>query len=255
MTSSLLASAAWVLDLAFFLILILGTAHGAYRGFVWGICKLAGRIASVIFAVVFCVSFANFLELCFHMTTGIANGIGNAIAKNAAYAAPIAADIAGADVAATLKGMDGVSGIAIWFIGATFKKVALIPAGTTPAMMIGSALAKWISIAIAFVLLILLIRLGAFAIHKTFSALKNALAPLRVVDQALGAILGLAKACALVFILLLICNWLPIDALHTFIGSSGIVGRIFQANWFQAATSYAISGQWFDDYVRGFLAK
>ena len=35
--------------------------------------------------------------------------------------------------------------------------------------------------------------------------------------------------------------------LHDFLSSTAIVGYIFRSDWFAAATSYAISGQWFDD--------
>ncbi len=253
MIDLLLASSGWVVDLMFFLILILGTALGAYRGFVAGVCKLAGRIVSIIFAVVFCISFANFLETCFHMTSAIADGIASSIAKNELYAQALPADIVGAELESFLGGMQ-LNGIAAWLIKRSFASVALIPAGTTPAMMLGSILAKWISVVIAFVLLILIVRLGAWGLTKAFGALKNALAPLRVVDQVLGAVLGLAKALFWVFVILLVCNWLPFEGLQNFISSSTIVGKIYVSDWFQSATSYAISGKWFDEYVKGWLS-
>ena len=237
MIDLLLASSGWVVDLMFFLILILGTALGAYRGFVAGVCKLAGRIVSIIFAVVFCISFANFLETCFHMTSAIADGIASSIAKNELYAQALPADIAGAELESFLGCMQ-LNGIAAWLIKRSFASVALIPAGTTPAMMLGSILAKWISVVIAFVLLILIVRLGAWGLTKAFDALKNALAPLRVVDQ----------------VILLVCNWLPFEGLQNFISSSTIVGKIYVSDWFQSATSYAISGKWFDEYVKGWLS-
>ena len=253
MIDLLLASSGWVVDLMFFLILILGTALGAYRGFVAGVCKLAGRIVSIIFAAVFCISFANFLETCFHMTSAIADGIASSIAKNELYAQALPADIVGAELESFLGGMQ-LNGIAAWLIKRSFASVALIPAGTTPAMMLGSILAKWISVVIAFVLLILIVRLGAWGLTKAFGALKNALAPLRVVDQVLGAVLGLAKALFWVFVILLVCNWLPFEGLQNFISSSTIVGKIYVSDWFQSATSYAISGKWFDEYVKGWLS-
>ncbi len=252
MTGLLLASYGWIFDLAFFLILILGTALGAYRGFVTGICKLAGFFVSIIFAFTFCISFANFLENCFGMTTQIANGIAGAIAKNEAYAVGLQQDVAGAEIGEVLKAQP-LNGIAIWLIMRSFGDVALIPAGTTPAMMLGSVLAKWISIAIAFVGLILIVRLGTWLIRLIFGAIKKSVAPIRAVDQVLGAILGLAKAAFLLFTVLLICNWLPFEGLHAMIESSTVVGSIFKSEWFQSATSYAVSGKWFGDYLKGFL--
>lgn len=252
MTALLLTSAGWVLDLAFFMILILGTALGAYRGFVAGVCRLAGRIASFFVALVFCISFANFLETCFHMTSAIAEGIAGAIAKNEAYAQAFSTDLSGAELGSALSGMS-LNGLAAWLIVRSFAGVALIPAETTPAMLLGSVLAKWISVAIAFVLLLLIVRLGAWGIQKVFGALKTALAPIRVVDQCLGAVLGLAKALFWIFVLLMVCEWLPFAGLQDFIASSSIVGKIYAKEWFKSATSYAISGKWFEEYIQKLL--
>ena len=55
--NNLLAAGGWTLDVAFFVILLVGILLGVMRGFVAGICKLAGKIFSVAVAVVFCVSF------------------------------------------------------------------------------------------------------------------------------------------------------------------------------------------------------
>lgn len=252
MINQILAASGWMLDLAFFLILILGTALGAYKGFINGIAKLAGKVVSIIIAIMFCVSFANFLELCFHMTTGIANGISGAISKNEIYAVGLPFDVAGAEVSGALREL-GVGGFQSWLIALSFSSVEIIPAGTTAAMLLGSLLSKWISIIISFILLILLIRLGVRLLAKAFTAIKECFAPLRVADQALGAILGFIKAGFLIFFLLLICNWFPIASLHAFIESSGVVGKIFLSEWFHNATSYAVSGAWFNDYIKNWL--
>ena len=51
----------WALDLIFFLILLLGLVLGSWRGFVKGICKLAGTIFAIVVAVTFCNPFKNAL--------------------------------------------------------------------------------------------------------------------------------------------------------------------------------------------------
>ena len=120
-------------------------------------------------------------------------------------------------------------------------------------MMLGSVLAKWFSIAISFVLLVVLIKLAAVLLDKGLSGLVERVAPFRVINQLLGAILGLLKAGILLFIVLAICSWIPLESMHSFLSSSAIVGPIFRSEWFAAATSYAISGQWFDDYIAQFI--
>ena len=251
MTLDLLTSWTWTSDVAFVLILVVGTAIGAYRGFISGICKVAGTLFALVFAVIFCVSFSNFLEHAFHMTSAIANGLTNSFHKEV-LTTPIPTDIAGADVKAVLEQL-GVGWLYRVIISGAFSSVEVIPAGTTPAMLLGSTLAKWISIAISFVLLVLIIKLASVLLDKCLSGFVDKVAPFRVVNQLLGAILGLVKAGVVIFLLLAICSWLPIDGLYTFLSSTAIVGPIFSSGWFNAATSYAISGQWFDDYIKQFI--
>ncbi len=251
MMFDLLASWTWTIDVLFVLILVAGTAFGAFRGLISGICKMAGTLFALVFAVIFCVSFSNFLESVFHMTTAIANGLTNCFHKDA-LVAQLSSDVAGADIKAVLEEM-GVPLFWRWIISAAFSSVEIIQAGTTPAMMIGSTLAKWISIAISFVLLVVLVKLAAVLLDKGLSGMVEKVAPFRIINQLLGAVLGLAKAGIAVFLLLAICSWLPIEGLHNFLSSTAIVGPIFRSDWFAAATSYAISGKWFDDYIKQFI--
>lgn len=55
MTFDLLASWTWTIDVVFLLLLVAGTAFGAFRGFISGICKMAGTLFAIVFAVIFCV--------------------------------------------------------------------------------------------------------------------------------------------------------------------------------------------------------
>ena len=238
----------WALDLAFFLLLLLGTVLGSFRGFIKGVAKLTGKLFSLIFAFTFCIAFANFLENCFGMTSAITSGIAGSIAKDAAYAAEIPTSIAGSELNNVLNGM-GIGFFPRWMISISFKSVALIPAGTTPAMLIASVLAKWISIVIGFIGLIIIMRVGVALIAKILSAFIEKVAPLKVINRFLGALLGFTKSLLFVLILLGICRLLPIESLHTFIESSNVVGLIFKSEWFHNLMSYAVSGEWFTRYL------
>lgn len=68
---------AWILDVAFFVILILGSLIGSIRGFIKGICKIAGTIFSVAVALIFCISFSNTLEKWFGLQTALDGAVGN----------------------------------------------------------------------------------------------------------------------------------------------------------------------------------
>ena len=77
---NLLASSAWILDVVFFVILILGILLGSWGGFIKGVCKLAGTIFAVFVAFTFCNAFKNTLESAFGLTTAIASGVGDTVA-------------------------------------------------------------------------------------------------------------------------------------------------------------------------------
>lgn len=67
----LASSGAWTLDVIFFVILALGLLLGVWRGFVKGICKLAGTIFAVVFAFAFCVPMKNQLDAWFGLTEAL----------------------------------------------------------------------------------------------------------------------------------------------------------------------------------------
>ncbi len=96
-------------------------------------------------------------------------------------------------------------------------------------------IAGWLSIAISFVALVIVIKLGAWLLGKAGSALVGRSAFLKTVDRFLGGLLGIVKALLVLFILLAIFKWISIPSVNTFIGSSSIVGRIYNSAWFTRA--------------------
>ena len=78
---NLLASSAWILDVAFILILLLGILFGTWAGFIRGVCKLAGTIFAIFVALTFCNAFKNSLESAFGLTSAIASGVGETVAN------------------------------------------------------------------------------------------------------------------------------------------------------------------------------
>lgn len=169
---NLLAASSWILDVVFFALILLGIFLGVARGFVKGICKIAGTIFSIVVALCFCVPLHNSLEKWFSMTTAIANGIKNA------------------------------------------------------------TVADWLSVAISFVILIIVVRLGAWILGKVGTALVNRFGAFRFVNRVLGGVLGLAEVFLFICILLTIFYWLNLPGVNAYIGSSYVVGRIYEWKWF-----------------------
>lgn len=248
MQELLVTSVSWIIDVVFFVILILGIIFGIKNGFVKSICNLAGKWIALIFAICFCVSFANFLENLFGMTSAITNGLANAFAGKENFDVGLPYAVTGAEISTALEEI-GIGKFYIFLIGLGFKNVEVVPEGTTAAHLLGSTIAKWLAIVISFILLLLIIRLAFWLLAKLFKSIIDRITPIRIIDQSLGGIFGLIEALIFVFLILLVCNWIPITSLHEFISSSSVVGAIFKSEWFSNATSYAISGQWFNDYI------
>ena len=74
---NLLVSSSVALDIAFFVIILLGLLIGTARGFVKGICKWAGTIASIFVAFTFCNAFQATLDGWFGLTGALAGAINN----------------------------------------------------------------------------------------------------------------------------------------------------------------------------------
>lgn len=70
---------AWILDVIFFVVLLLGCLIGAKVGLVKGVCKIAGWILSFVIPFICCVAFKDALEHWFGMVTAISNGVGETL--------------------------------------------------------------------------------------------------------------------------------------------------------------------------------
>lgn len=98
----------------------------------------------------------------------------------------------------------------------------------------------WITIAISFVVLVVLVRIGSWLIGKVGKNLIEKSKIFNTIDRTLGGLLGLVFAILLIFFLLAICSWIPSDSLHEFIGESFVVGPIYNWDWFQNLVRFQV---------------
>ncbi len=106
--------------------------------------------------------------------------------------------------------------------------------GLTNAMG-GTTLAGWGAVVISFVVLVVLIKLGAWLIGKLGTALVEKFRPVKIINKVLGGILGLVKALLFIFILLAIFKWIDAGSINAFIAKSAVVGKIYNSAWFIGA--------------------
>lgn len=172
------------------------------------------------------------------MTSAISNGFVKQFIKNEA----LSIDVSGLDLETALAEAN------VWKViaSAVLKGVggAEVPEGTTIAMLISPIVANWIAIAISFVLLVILVRIGGVIIDKIFSGLVDSLKPLRMINHFLGGILGLLKGGILIFLVLAVCSWISAESIDGYILSSNIVGKLYVSEWFKNATDLVASFAW-----------
>ncbi len=95
---------------------------------------------------------------------------------------------------------------------------------------IGTTIGGWVSMGISFILLFILVRLGTWLLGKIGTALTDSSKIFSAINQIFGGLLGIAEAFLFCYFLLLVCNWLPLDNVHTFIEGSTVVGAIYHSN-------------------------
>lgn len=242
----LLASAGVIVDVVFIVLLLLGLLIGVKRGFIKGICKLAGTLFAIIFALFFCISFEGVIESLFGMRTAISNGLLGSLSEKELFQTELSGMAHDALIA--LFEDAGIGGAAS-SAAADIVVEQNVPEGTTLAMIAAPIFAKWISIAISAILLFVLIKLATVIIASVFTRIVEKIKLLRILNRLFGGLLGLFKACVLVFILLMIATWLPFDAVQTFIDGTTIVRAISQSEWFIGATRYIVSFEWLTAYL------
>ncbi len=245
---NLLAAGGWAVDVAFFVIIFAFVLVGAARGLILSLKKLAGTIFALVFAVLYCVSFEGFLEHVFGMTTAIANGLVDALSGQEL----LAIELSGT---ATAEGL--AEYMPAFFAGIVAQVFAgqPLPAGTTGAKLLGPIIAKWISVAISFVLLFILVKFAVWLVSTLMDEYFDKVKPLRLINRFLGAIFGAFEGFMLIFLALSVCLWIPNDSLHVFLSETTVVGAIFNSEWFIMATNYVTSFAWLNDYILQFGKK
>ena len=101
-------------------------------------------------------------------------------------------------------------------------------------------LAYWIANIISFIILFVLVKVGAWVIGHVGTALVDQVKWLAKLNMALGGLLGMFKSCLVVFFLLAICTWINVGTVNNYISSSFVVGGIYNWSWFREAVQLTV---------------
>ena len=101
-----------------------------------------------------------------------------------------------------------------------------------------ATLAYWLGVVISFLVLSILVKVGAFLIGRVGQALVNRSKVFAGVDRCLGGLLGVAEALLLLFAVMLVFKWIAIDVVDAYIAQSSVVGKIYFGEWFEWISLY-----------------
>ena len=96
---------------------------------------------------------------------------------------------------------------------------------------------QWILVAICFIFLVVIVKLGCWLIGLIVNSVANRSTVVRVINMVLGGLLGAFEMFMLIFAILAILRWIPSTQLHNFLSSSVVAGSMFNSQWFINATS------------------
>ena len=94
-----------------------------------------------------------------------------------------------------------------------------------------------IALVISFLIILVGAKLTFWALGKIGTALVKKIKVFGAINAMLGGILGLAEALVVIFLLLMICKWINVAEVNEFILESSIVGKIYQWEWFEWAST------------------
>ena len=100
-----------------------------------------------------------------------------------------------------------------------------------------ATIAGWISLALSFIILLVGTKFIAWLCGKIGTVLVEKVTVFRTINRGLGGLLGLFEALVLIFLILMVCKWISTDAIDEFLCSSTIVGKIYQWDWFEWAST------------------
>lgn len=97
----------------------------------------------------------------------------------------------------------------------------------------------WLAIAVSFLILLIGANLIAWILGALGTLLVDRVKAFGVINKILGGLWGLCEALVIIFLVLMIFNWINSDAINAFIAESQIVGKIYVSEWFQWAATFS----------------
>lgn len=221
-----LQAANWkiALDILLVLLLLWGALSGARKGAVQSILGFVSTILAIILAFIFFKKAAVLLEDWFGLQTALAGRMEKVFLKFKYFDT----DVSHEGVLEILKGTNLPSFLV--------KEIAdsignsNVPAGTTLAMQAGGVVARFISKAIAWLLIFVLVKIILWLFSKITSGVFRKIPLLGAADVLFGVIIGTIKSLFFIYGALALLTLIPIEGITTFINDTYLLKIFYHDN-------------------------
>ena len=213
--------AAYALDIACALILIIWAFIGAKKGFV----KCFFGLVSTLIALVLAITLSGWLDSAFGMTGFFSGKFENTFLKINGFDA----DISSVGIASALENVN-LPGFLKDLILKNLGEVNNLPAGTTLASQVAPVASQFVGLLISGLVIFIVARLLLLIVEKILSSIVRSWSVAAALNGILGFVVGALKALIVICAVLALLSLIPSDGLVSFFDKTIVLKYLFNEN-------------------------
>lgn len=219
--------AAYALDIACALILIIWAFIGAKKGFVKCFFGLVSTLIALVLAITLASTVLGWLDSAFGMTGFFSGKFENTFLKINGFDA----DISSGGIASALENVN-LPGFLKDLILKNLGEVNNLPAGTTLASQVAPVAAQFVGLLISGLVIFIVARLLLLIVEKILSSIVRSWSVAAALNGILGFVVGALKALIVICAVLALLSLIPSDGLVSFFDKTIVLKYLFNENPF-----------------------
>ncbi len=217
--------AAYALDIACALILIIWAFIGAKKGFVKCFFGLVSTLIALVLAITLASTVSGWLNSAFGMTGFFSGKFENTFLKINGFDA----DISSVGIASALENVN-LPGFLKDLILKNLGEVNNLPAGTTLASQVAPVAAQFVGLLISGLVIFIVARLLLLIVEKILSSIVRSWSVAAALNGILGFVVGALKALIVICAVLALLSLIPSDGLVSFFDKTIVLKYLFNEN-------------------------
>ena len=212
--------AAYALDIACALILIIWAFIGAKKGFVKCFFGLVSTLIALVLAITLASTVSGWLDSAFGMTGFFSGKFENTFLKINGFDVGIASALENVNLPGFLKDL----------ILKNLGEVNNLPAGTTLASQVAPVASQFVGLLISGLVIFIVARLLLLIVEKILSSIVRSWSVAAALNGILGFVVGALKALIVICAVLALLSLIPSDGLVSFFDKTIVLKYLFNEN-------------------------